>query len=256
MRVSVITVCYNSAASIVDTLQAVASQLHDDIEHIVVDGGSSDGTIELVQRHGKHVDKFISEPDKGIYDAMNKGLALATGDYVAYLNSDDFYTNNETVSRVVAAIRNTKSDTVFGDLSYVQRENPSLRVRYWKSQAFQTGSFARGHPPPHPTFFIRRELLVSLKGFDVSYRLASDFDLMFRALEVEKCTSTYLPNELVRMRMGGATNRSITSILYQNQEILRCLRSHGVSVSTAEFAARKILSRLKQRYLKSSAIKP
>ena len=256
MRVSVITVCYNSAASIVDTLQAVASQVHDDIEHIVVDGGSIDGTIELVQRHGKHVAKFTSEPDKGIYDAMNKGLALATGDYVAYLNSDDFYTNNETVSRVVAAVRNTKSDAVFGDLSYVQRNNPSLRVRYWKSQAFKTGSFARGHPPPHPTFFIRRELLVSLKGFDLSYRLASDFDLMFRALEVQKCTSTYLPSELVRMRAGGVTNRSLTNILCQNQEILRCLRHHGVSISVAEFATRKILSRIKQRYLKPSAIYP
>ena len=237
-------------------MRSVRDQTLDSIEHIIIDGRSNDGTLKVVESEGNHVAMIVSERDKGIYDAMNKGIALATGDYVAYLNSDDFYTNSETVSRVVAAIRNTKSDAVFGDLSYVQRENPSLRVRYWKSQAFKTGSFARGHPPPHPTFFIRRELLVSLKGFDVSYRLASDFDLMFRALEVEKCTSTYLPNELVRMRMGGATNRSITSILYQNQEILRCLRSHGVSVSTAEFAARKILSRIKQRYLKPSAIKP
>ena len=139
---------------------------------------------------------------------------------------------------------------LFGDLSYVQRENPKQRVRYWKSRAFKQGSFAKGFPPPHPTFFMKRELLVELGGFDLSYSLASDFDLMFRALEIKKYNSTYLPFEITSMRMGGATNKSIKNIIRQNQEILRCLRFHGVTVSTIGFVFKKIVSRLLQRYSK------
>ena len=256
MRVSVITVCFNSESTIADTLRSVSSQSYKKIEHIIVDGGSHDGTIDLVKRHGHRVQKFVTGPDKGIYDAMNKGLALATGDYVAYLNSDDFYCDNTVIQQVVAAIQETGSDVIFGDLSYVQRENPKQRVRYWKSRAFKQGSFAKGFPPPHPTFFMKRELLVGLGGFDLSYSLASDFDLMFRALEIKKYTSTYLPVELTRMRIGGATNLSIQNIVRQNREILRCLRSHHLRISTVGFAARKIISRIRQRYFKSSAIRP
>ncbi len=249
MRVSIITVCFNSESTIADTLRSVSSQSYKEIEHIIVDGGSHDGTIDLVKRHG-HVHKFVTGPDKGIYDAMNKGLALSTGDYVAYLNSDDFYCDNTVIQQVVAAIQKNASDVIFGDLSYVQRENPKQRVRYWKSRAFKQGSFTNGFPPPHPTFFMKRELLVGLGGFDLSYSLASDFDLMFRALEIKKYNSTYLPFEITSMRTGGATNKSIKNIIRQNQEILRCLRFHGVTVSTIGFAFKKIVSRLLQRYSK------
>ena len=250
MRVSIITVCFNSESTIVDTLRSVSSQSYQEIEHIIIDGGSHDGTIDLVKRHGHRVQKLVTGPDKGIYDAMNKGLVLATGDYVAYLNSDDFYCDNTVIQQVVAAIQETGSDVIFGDLSYVQRENPKQRVRYWKSRAFKQGSFAKGFPPPHPTFFMKRELLVELGGFDLSYSLASDFDLMFRALEIKKYNSTYLPFEITSMRMGGATNKSIKNIIRQNQEILRCLRFHGVTVSTIGFVFKKIVSRLLQRYSK------
>jgi len=256
MRISVITVCYNSESTIKDTLCAVAGQLYKNIEHVIVDGGSRDATVQLVAQHGGYNHKFVTGPDKGIYDAMNKGLALSTGDYVAYLNSDDFYTDDTIIQQVVASLEKTGSNILFGDLSYVQRDNPKLRVRYWKSQTFKTGSFAKGLPPPHPTFFMKRELLVGLGGFDLSYSLASDFDLMFRALEIEKYTSTYLPVELTRMRTGGATNLSIQNIVKQNREILRCLRSHHLRISTIGFAARKIISRIRQRYFKSSAIRP
>ena len=250
MRVSIITVCFNSESTIVDTLRSVSSQSYQEIEHIIIDGGSHDGTIDLVKRHGHRVQKLVTGPDKGIYDAMNKGLLLATGDYVAYLNSDDFYCDNTVIQQVVAAIQETGSDVIFGDLSYVQRENPKQRIRYWKSRAFKQGSFAKGFPPPHPTFFMKRELLVELGGFDLSYSLASDFDLMFRALEIKKYNSTYLPFEITSMRMGGATNKSIKNIIRQNQEILRCLRFHGVTVSTIGFVFKKIVSRLLQRYSK------
>ncbi len=256
MKISVITVAYNSAKTIADTLNSVATQTYPNIEHVLVDGGSSDGTIDLVKRHGHRIQKFVTEPDKGIYDAMNKGLALATGDYVVYLNSDDFYCDNTVIQQVVAAIQETGSDVIFGDLSYVQRENPKQRVRYWKSRAFKQGSFAKGFPPPHPTFFMKRELLVDLGGFDLSYSLASDFDLMFRALEIEKYTSTYLPVELTRMRTGGATNLSIQNIVRQNREILRCLRSHHLRISTVGFGLRKIISRISQRYFKPFAVRP
>ena len=253
MKISIITVCYNSAATIKDTLISVTNQLHDDIEHVLVDGGSNDGTIDLVKKHGERVSKFVSSPDCGIYDAMNKGLGLATGDYVAYLNSDDFYTNEEVIQQVAEAIIETNADAIYGDLSYVKRNDPKIRVRYWKSQVFQPGSFVRGFAPPHPTFFMKRKLLNDLGGFDLSYSLASDFDLMFRALEIKKYTSTHMPLELTRMRTGGATNISLKNIILQNQEILRSLRSHGARISTAGFIARKLFSRIRQRYLKPTA---
>ena len=253
MKISIITVCYNSAKTIKDTLISVTNQLHEDIEHVLVDGGSKDGTIDLVKKHGERVSKFVSSPDCGIYDAMNKGLGLATGDYVAYLNSDDFYTNEQVIQQVAEAIHETNADAIYGDLSYVKRNDPKIRVRYWKSQIFQPGSFVRGFAPPHPTFFMNRKLLNDLGGFDLSYSLASDFDLMFRALEIKKYTSTYMPLELTRMRTGGATNISLKNIVRQNQEILRSLRSHGASISTAGFIVRKLLSRIRQRYLKPTA---
>jgi len=253
VKISIITVCYNSATTIKDTLSSVSDQSYDNIEHIVVDGGSSDGTNDLVKRNGKRVNKFVSGHDRGIYDAMNKGTALATGDYVAYLNSDDFYTNDKVIQQVAKAIHETNPDAIFGDLSYVKRNAPKIRVRYWKSRMFQPGSFVRGSAPPHPTFFMKRKLLDELGGFDLSYSLASDFDLMFRALEIKKYTSTYMPLELTQMRTGGATNISLKNIIRQNQEILRCLRAHGESVSTVGFIARKVLSRMRQRYLKPTA---
>lgn len=253
MKISIITVCYNSAKTIKDTLISVTNQLHEDIEHVLVDGGSNDGTIDLLKKHGERVSKFVSSPDCGIYDAMNKGLGLATGDYVAYLNSDDFYTNEQVIQQVAEAIHETNADAIYGDLSYVKRNDPKIRVRYWKSQMFQPGSFVRGFAPPHPTFFMKRKLLNDLGGFDLSYSLASDFDLMFRALEIKKYTSTYMPLELTRMRTGGATNISLKNIVRQNQEILRSLRSHGASISTAGFIVRKLLSRIRQRYLKPTA---
>lgn len=250
MKISIITVCYNSAKTIKDTLTSVTNQLHDDIEHVLVDGGSNDGTIDLVKKHGERVSRFVSSPDRGTYDAMNKGLSLATGDYVAYLNSDDFYTSEKVIQQVAETIHETNADAIYGDLSYVKRNDPKTRVRYWKSQVFQPGSFVRGFAPPHPTFLMKRKLLNELGGFDLSYSLASDFDLMFRALEIKKYTSTYMPLELTRMRTGGATNISLSNIVRQNQEILRSLRSHGARISTAGFIVRKLLSRIRQRYLK------
>jgi glycosyltransferase involved in cell wall biosynthesis len=253
VKISIITVCRNSKETLQDALDSISDQQYANIEYIIVDGGSSDGTIDLVNQLGKRVSKFVSSPDRGIYDGMNKGLALATGDYVAYLNSDDFYTNEQVIQQVAQAIHETNADAIYGDLSYVKRKDPKMRVRYWKSQMFQLGSFVRGFVPPHPTFFMKRKLLDELGGFDLSYSLAADFDLMFRALEIKKYTSTYVPLELTRMRTGGATNISLKNIIRQNQEILRSLRFHGASVSTGGFIARKLLSRIRQRYLKPTA---
>ena len=253
IKISIITVCYNSSSTIRDTLHSVSSQLYKNIEHVIVDGGSSDNTISLVKQFGNRVRKQVSCSDRGIYDAMNKGLAMASGDYVAYLNSDDFYTNNEVIQQVATAINKTNVDAIYGDLSYVKRNNPEIRVRYWKSQMFESGSFARAFSPPHPTFFAKRKILVELGGFDLSYSLAADFDLMFRALEIKKYTSCYLPRELIRMRTGGATNISLKNVIRQNQEILRSLRSHGASISTGGFILRKLISRTRQRFLKHSA---
>jgi glycosyltransferase involved in cell wall biosynthesis len=253
IKISVITVCYNSAKTIGQTLRSVGGQTYGDTEHIIIDGGSNDNTLRVVEAEGPHVAQVVSERDAGIYNAMNKGLALATGDYVAYLNSDDFYSGKTVIQQVAQAIHETNAEAIYGDLSYVKRNEVKVRVRYWKSQMFQPRSFVRGFAPPHPTFFMKRKLLDELGGFDLSYSLAADFDLMFRALEIKKYTSTYLPLELTRMRTGGATNISLKNIIRQNQEILRSLRFHGASVSTTGFILRKLLSRIRQKYLKPSA---
>lgn len=250
MKISIITVCRNSKATIQATLKSILYQCYENIEHIVIDGNSSDGTIELVKINCQRISKFVSNPDHGIYDAMNKGLALATGEYVAYLNSDDFYASRTAIQQVAIALNQMKADVIYGDLSYVKRNDPNKRVRYWKSQPFQPGSFSRGFSPPHPAFFIKRKLLEKLGGFDLSYNLASDFDLMFRALEIHKYKSTYLPVELTCMRTGGATNKSIKNVVRQNKEILKCFHVHGVSISSFSFIARKLLIRARQIFSK------
>jgi glycosyltransferase involved in cell wall biosynthesis len=248
MRITVITVCFNAAETIADTLRSVCQQDYPDLEHIVVDGGSSDGTIEAVRMHGKRVSTVISGKDGGIYDAMNRGLRLATGDVVGYLNADDWYADSSVMSRVASALECTGSRAVYGDLAYVSRTNPDRRVRTWRSGVYGPGAFSRGWAPPHPTFYMTRHDLLTLGGFDLRYRLAADFDLMLRAMVVHGIDAAYVERELVYMRAGGATGGSIRSIIRQNREIIDALGRAGHHVSLPTFIARKASNRLQQRW--------
>lgn len=246
MRVSIITVCFNSERTIRDTLESVACQTYSDIEHIIVDGASSDRTVEIVQNHLTHGTKLVSEPDRGIYDAMNKGIDMATGDVVGMINSDDFYASNRVVEMVADVMRDVRFDACFGDLCYVKKNDPGRIVRYWKANVFEAGAFARGWAPPHPTFFVRRSVYERFGVFDLEFSIAADFELMMRFLEKHRISAQYVPDVLVKMRMGGTTNRSLSNIWRQNREILRALSQHGCPANPITFFARKLLIRGRQ----------
>lgn len=243
MKISVITVCYNSGKTIGHTLQSVHEQTHGDIEHIIVDGCSNDNTLEVVKAEGLHVAKVVSERDKGIYDAMNKGIALASGEIVAFINADDFYASPSVLTTVAAAFERSGADSCYGDLCYVSQDDPKRTVRYWRSADFVPGSFEKSWCPPHPTFFVRRSVYQRLGGFDLSFRIAADFELMARYLEAARISSHYIPEVLVKMRLGGTTNRSLSNIFKQNAEIRRALSKNGLRSSLVSFVLNKLVSR-------------
>ena len=250
MKITVITVCYNSATTIMDTLSSVSDQSYDNIEHIVIDGGSSDGTIDLVNRHGKRVSKLASGPDGGIYDAMNKGLALASGEIIGFINADDFYASSDVVAKVAEVFNDPNVEACYGDLCYVKQNDTATLVRFWQSSIFRPGSFESGWCPPHPTFFVRRELYKRFGGFDLSYEIAADLELMLRLLEVHKIRAKYIPSVLVKMRMGGVSNRNFSNIVRQNKEVLQALQSHGLQSSVWRLFGSKLISRGRQFFAK------
>lgn len=245
IRITVITVCFNSATTILDALESVAAQSHGNVEHIVIDGASTDGTLSLLQGWQKHPIRLVSEPDGGIYNAMNKGFALATGEVVGFLNSDDLYADSSVLGQVAAAFEDTHIDACYADLVYVTKRDDRI-VRYWASSDFVTGMFGRGWCPPHPTFYARRSVINALGPFNESLKMAADFDFMLRYLEVGRIRSKHVPRVWVRMRLGGKTNESLGNILHQNREIIRALRAHKVPVSLLKFAATKVGQRLRQ----------
>jgi glycosyltransferase involved in cell wall biosynthesis len=245
MNLSIITVCLNSVETIASTLESIGSQSHREIEHIVVDGASSDGTLELVRKSSPPVARLISEPDRGLYDAMNKGIAAANGDYVGFLNSDDVYADPDVLARVAKVLESSPVDAVHGDLLYVSATDTGKVIRYWKSKAHRPGAFEAGWHPAHPTLFVRTGLLRELGGFDTSYRYHADFDLMVRLFIERRISSAYLPEVLVRMRMGGQSNRSIGNIIRGNRESYRIARRSGIATSPL-WLARKLCYRIPQ----------
>lgn len=248
MKITVITVTYNSVATIADTVRSVLNQSYLDFEHLVIDGLSTDGTIQAVEAH-RHPNLFLSsEPDRGIYDAMNKGFDRATGQIIGFLNADDLYADDDVLARIAKAFENNPHiDACFGDLFYVTEDNRAV-VRYWKSKSFVPGSFAYGWAPAHPTFYIRRSALERFGGFDLSYQLAADTELMMRYLERGGARAIYIPRVQVRMRLGGKTNRSLRNIFLQNQEIFRAFKKNGIPFSIPAFLMHKFMSRLWQRW--------
>ena len=228
MKISVITVAYNSAATIAETLRSVATQTHPDIEHIVIDGASTDDTLTVVKTHGKHVQVLVSEPDRGIYDAMNKGLALASGEYVGFLNADDMLAGPDVVATIARAAGAANTSVVFGDLLYVNKDRPSELVRYWRSGAFAPSRLRFGWMPPHPTLYVRTALVKALGPFDLRLRIAADYDLILRYFNHPGVGVAYLPQVLVKMRTGGASNHSLRALLNKSREDLFALRKNQV----------------------------
>jgi len=241
-KITVITVCYNSAETIRDTLESVAAQTGPLIEHIVVDGGSKDGTMDIV-RQFSHVTRYVSEPDRGIYDAMNKGIAMATGDVIGFINSDDFYAGPDVLASFMKIFEDPLIEACYADLCYVKQNDTQRVVRYWRSSEFIPGLFSRGWCPAHPTFFVRREVYDLFGGFDLDYKIAADVELMMRFLEANHVRSCYIPRVLVKMRMGGTTNRSIGNVIKQNREVWRAFKKNSLRLSLVCFIVGKLLSR-------------
>lgn len=240
--ITVITVCYNSAATIKDTLGSITRQRYKNFEHLVVDGGSIDGTLEIVRAWNGHPVRLISEPDDGLYDAMNKGLALASGEVVGFLNSDDFYANAAVLEEIANVFQDKTLGACFADLVYVSQDNRRV-VRHWRSKSFSKGDFGLGWCPAHPTFYVRKSVVDRYGGFDKTFRLAADAELMMRYLERGEIRSTYIPHVWVRMRIGGQTNQSLKNIFQQNKEVLSALKKNDVQFSRASFVVRKISNR-------------
>jgi len=245
MKISIITVCFNSAATLGETIASVLGQTHPAIEYIIIDGASTDGTLSIIEPHREKLAAFVSEPDSGIYDAMNKGLQRATGEVVGILNSDDIFAHSGVLAAVAAAFAESDVEVVFGDLQYISASDPERILRHWQTGAYAPGKFRRGWHPPHPAFFARRSLYQRYGGFETRLRIAADFEIMLRLLEREGATSTYLPEVLVKMRAGGASNRSLGNIARANLECWQAWRMNGLPVSPLALA-RKPLSKIGQ----------
>ena len=217
LKFSIITAAYNSADTIKDTLLSVQQQDHESIEHIIVDGLSSDDTLTIVKQF-PHVAKLISEKDKGIYDAMNKGIQSATGDIVGILNSDDVYVGEEVISAVAKIFEDPAIQTCYADLQYVQPDNLNKVVRTWKSGNFSKRNFYYGWMPPHPTFFVRRSVYDQVGLFNIALRSAGDYEMMLRILVKYELRTHYLPKVIVKMRSGGVSNASFKNRISANRE--------------------------------------
>ena len=246
MKISIITVCFNSEKTILDAINSVKSQNYELIEYIVIDGKSKDQTLQIINSNSKKIDKFISEPDLGIYDAMNKGIHLASGEIVGFLNSDDIYYDTRVVKRIANAfMRDPSIDAVYGDLLMVSANNLSNIIRYWKPGVYRHGLCLSGWTPPHPTFYVKRNILLNAGGFDLRYKLQSDVDLMMRLFEIVGISSHYLPSIFVRQRFGGATTGNPINILRGNLEAILSFRRNGFGLGF-NFIIRKLYSRFSQ----------
>ncbi len=246
MKISVVTVCFNSAPHIADALRSVDAQTWPDIEHIVVDGASRDETLQVVASFPQPWRHVVSESDAGIYDAMNKGIRLATGEVVAFINSDDFYASPLVLAHVASVFQDPSVDGCYGDLCYVKQDDVTTTVRYWRSSPHKYGEFAKGWVPPHPTLFLRRTVFERFGMFNLQYAIAADFELMARLLEVKRIKTVYLPEVLVKMRLGGTTNRSLSNIFKQNREIWHALVALGLRPGLPALVLNKLGLRLRQ----------
>lgn len=244
-KISVITVVYNCRRTIEDALDSVLSQTHKNIEHIVIDGNSTDGTMDVLRARRDDIAELVSEPDDGIYDAMNKGIALATGDIIGTLNADDVYAGPDVLASVADTLSDESIDACYADLVYVDQTDLNRVVRYWKSRTYKDGLFRRGWVPAHPTFFVKRHVYEEYGAFDLEFRLAADFELMLRFLARHGVRAAYIPKVFIKMRLGGVTNQSWRNIVKQNVEILRAGRKNHVPISPLHFST-KVLARISQ----------
>jgi len=228
MKISIITAVFNRADCVGRAVNSVQQQTYPDVEHVVIDGASTDGTLEILQNCLDASATLVSEPDKGIYDALNKGLNRANGDVIGIMHSDDFFADTEVLQHVVAAFSDPMIDAVYGDLDYVAKTDTSRMIRHWRSGAFHPSNLAWGWMPPHPTLFLRRRVIDQWGGFDARFRIAADYDAILRYFGQGKIRAAYIPRVLVKMQVGGVSNRSLTNIWLKSREDYIALRRNKV----------------------------
>lgn len=216
MKITLITVVLNNIAFVRDAITSVLEQTYPHVQYIVIDGGSNDGSLDVIKSFGNKISIVVSEPDEGIYDAMNKGLALATGDVVGFLNADDFYADPHVLDQVSQAFKNTSCEVLYADLDYVSSVNKEHVVRKWRSGNFNKQNFKLGWMPPHPTFFAKKEIYQRLGGYNNQLQTAADYELMLRYCYFNQTKVAYLPQVIVKMRLGGQSNRSLKNRLKAN----------------------------------------
>ena len=229
MKISIITACYNSESTLADAINSVLAQDYDDIEYIIVDGASTDGSMAIVEARKDSISKVISEPDNGIYDALNKGVAIATGDFIGFLHSDDVLASNDAISSIVNILKSSPdAQAAYGDLIYVKASDLNSIFRRWVSKPFKPSLLRKGWMPAHPTLYLRKKCYQDLGAFDLSYKIAADYDSVLRYFSQPGFSAAYLPKVLVKMRVGGASNGSIKAILRKSKEDYRALRVNHI----------------------------
>lgn len=226
MRISLITVSYNACVDLEQTIGSVTEQTWDDLEYIVVDGGSKDGSLEMLEKYRDCIGKLKSEPDKGIYDAINKGLGMAEGEVVGLLHAGDRFANPHILEKVAALFEEKEADVVYGDLQYVTSFEPIKVFRNWESGVFATSLVKKGWMPPHPTVYFRRELMDRVGLFDISFRISADYDWLLRVMTLSGVKMVYLPEVMILMSTGGASNRSLSNIIRKSCEDYKALRKN------------------------------
>lgn len=228
MKISLITVTYNSEKHLEDCITSVIRQTYKNIQHIIVDGNSSDGTISIIERYSPYISQWISEKDNGMYDAINKGMKMATGDVIGLLNSDDVLASSTVLSAVAKCFEETDADSLYGDLEYVNQYNPEQVLRLWKGQNYKRRRFKFGWMPAHPTFYFKKELLERFGGYESHYFTSADYEFMARYLFVNRVTSFYLPKLIVKMRKGGASNSSLYRRLRANRRDYLAMKKNRI----------------------------
>lgn len=229
-KISIITVVFNGEKTISDTIMSVSSQDYANVEYIIIDGASSDGTTAIIEKHKEKISVFVSELDNGIYDAMNKGVNLATGDLIGFLNADDIYAHSSVLSRVAATFNRCNVDACYGDLVYV-RDDLSKIIRYYRSNRFSPKMLAYGWMPAHPTLFIKRKLFDRHGLFKTDYRIAADYEMVARLFWKHHIRYQYIPDVLVKMRMGGVSTSGVKSNYILSKEIVRACKENDINTS-------------------------
>lgn len=253
MKISIVTATYNSEKTLRDTLDSILGQTYQDFESIIVDGASKDDTLDIVREYEPRFQgrmRWISEPDKGIYDAMNKGIHMATGDVVGVLNSDDFYYDNHVVEDIANAFVKKDVDCVYGNLVFIDVKNKNSVVREWIGSQYQSGAFLRGWHPAHPTFYAKRSCFEKYGAFNLDYAVSADFELMLRFIEKERIPNAYLDSCFVKMRWGGESTGTLRNIIKGNRNILKAFRSNGLKPTRFYLVRRlapKVWNMLKQK---------